>query len=98
MKPIIIEIVDPPRLIHVRMPATQRSLVVLRPNSSTCSQIFDRLLQTCWVTSEEHGRLNRAGSSLQRDAPDGDEWARYRLAGVVAYPLDATETVNARGA
>lgn len=52
--------------------------------------IFDRLLVKCWVTPDEHVRLNRAGRSFQWDAPDGDGWSRYRQAAVVAYRLSAT--------
>ncbi|GAA1958026.1 hypothetical protein [Microbacterium aquimaris] len=39
--------------------------------------IFDALLAKCWVTPEEHDRLNRAGASLQRDAPNGDGGTRF---------------------
>ncbi len=49
--------------------------------------IFDRLWIKCWITPDEHGRLNTCVPSAQWDAPNGDGWARYRLAGVVAMPL-----------
>jgi hypothetical protein len=51
--------------------------------------VFDRLLVKCWVTADEHDRLNRAGRSLQWDAPDGDGWLRYKLAAVTPYRLTA---------
>lgn len=51
--------------------------------------VFDRLLVKCWVTPAEHDLLNRAGRSLQWDAPNGDGWARYKLAAVTAFRLTA---------
>lgn len=86
-KRIIVEIVDPSQ-------ADPRSNTHLEPiaggpatSPEHLLSIFDQLLQKCWVTKDEHDRLNRAGRSLQWDAPDGDGWSRYRLADVVAYPL-----------
>lgn len=86
-KRIIVEIVDPSQ-------ADPRSNTLQEPiagGPATSPEhllpIFDKLVQKCWVTKDEHDRLNRAGRSFQWDAPDGDGWARYRLAGVVAYPL-----------
>lgn len=87
MKRIVIEIVDPRQ-------ADPRSNIGTAPiagGPATSPEhliaIFDQLLQKCWVTPEEHERLNRAGRSLQWDAPDGDGWARYRIAQVVAQRL-----------
>lgn len=87
MKRIVIEIVDP-RQADPRSnigsapiaggPATSPEHLIL---------IFDQLLEKCWVTSEEHDRLNRAGRSYQWDAPNGDGWSRYKEAGVDACPL-----------
>lgn len=86
-KRIIVEIVDPNQ-------ADPRSNTHQRPiaggpatSPEHLLSIFDRLLVKCWVTKDEHDRLNRAGRSLQWDAPDGDGWARYRLADVIACPL-----------
>lgn len=86
-KRIIVEIVDP-RQADPRS-NTNRGPIAGGPATSPeqLLSIFDRLLQKCWVTTDEHDRLNRAGRSLQWDAPDGDGWARYRLAEVVAYPV-----------
>lgn len=89
MKRIVIEIVDPrqadPRSNRVAEP------IAGGPASSPehLLAIFDQILVKCWVTSEEHDRLNRTGASFQWDAPDGDGWARYTQAGVAAYPLDS---------
>jgi len=89
MKRIVIEIVDPGQ-------ADTRSNSNADPiaggpavSPEDLISIFDRLLVKCWVTGDEHDRLNRAGRSFQWDAPDGDGWARYRQAGVIAYPLAA---------
>lgn len=86
-KRIIVEIVDPNQ-------ADPRSNTHQRPiaggpatSPEHLLSIFDRLLVKCWVTKDEHDRLNRAGRSLQWDAPDGDGWARNRLADVIACPL-----------
>lgn len=87
MKRIIIEIVDPRQ-------ADPRSNARFEPvaggpatTPEEVLEIFDRLLVKCWVTAEEHDRLNRAGRSHQWDAPDGDGWARYWKAGVEGRPL-----------
>jgi hypothetical protein len=58
-------------------------------------RIFDTLCAKCWVTKEEHARLNRAAASLQWDAPNGDGWARYRAAGleVVEVPFSCQAKV-----
>lgn len=86
-KRIIIELVDPSQ-------ADPRSNADTAPiaggpaiSPEHLIMIFDQLLQKCWVTREEHDRLNRAGASLQWDAPDGDGWARYRRAEVTAHRL-----------
>ncbi|UYO95645.1 hypothetical protein OED01_08430 [Microbacterium sp. M28] len=86
-KRIIVEIVDP-RQADPRS-NTRQEPIAGGPATSPehLLSIFDQLLQKCWVTKDEHDLLNRAGRSLQWDAPDGDGWARYRLADVVAYPL-----------
>lgn len=90
MKRIVIEIVAPDQ-------ADPRSNSVTAPiaggpatSPEDLISIFDRLLVKCWVTGDEHDRLNRAGRSFQWDAPDGDGWSRYRQAGVTAYPLTAS--------
>lgn len=91
MKRIIIEIVDPSQ-------ADPRSNSGCQPIAGGPARspehllaIFDRLLQKCWVTPEEHARLNSAGASAQWDAPDGAGWARYHRAGVVAHPISEVE-------
>jgi len=87
MKRIIIEIVDP---AQADPRANSRFAPLAGGPASTPEQllaIFDTLLVKCWVTPEEHDLLNRAGQSLQWDAPNGDGWARYRLAGVDARPI-----------
>lgn len=91
-KRIIIELVDPRQ-------ADPRSNSDVAPiaggparSPEHLLEIFDQVLQKCWVTNEEHDRLNRAGASLQWDAPDGDGWARYRLAEVVAHRVVTDET------
>lgn len=86
-KRIIVEIVDPSQADP--RSNTHQEPIAGGPATSPehLLSIFDQLLEKCWVTKEEHDRLNRAGRSLQWDAPDGDGWARYRLADVVAYPV-----------
>lgn len=87
MKRIVIEIVDPEQAD----PRANTSLAAIAGGPATSPQhlvaIFDRLLQKCWVTQEEHDRLNQAGSSLQWDAPNGDGWVRYEQAEVVPHIL-----------
>jgi hypothetical protein len=89
IKRIMIEIVEPGQAD----PRSNSLVDAIAGGPATSAEhlitIYDRLLTTCWVTAEEHDRLNRAGRSLQWDAPDGDGWARYRLAGVAAYALTA---------
>lgn len=87
IKRIVIEIVDPSQ-------ADPRSNTRTAPIAGGPARspehllaLFDSLLEKCWVTPDEHDRLNRAGRSFQWDAPDGDGWARYRMAGVVVYRL-----------
>lgn len=86
MKRIVIEIVDPGQAD----PRSNSTLAPIGGGPATSPEeliaIFDRLLVKCWVTSDEHDRLNRAGRSFQWDAPDGDGWARYRQAGVAVIP------------
>lgn len=88
MKRIIIEIIDPtqadPRANSIFTPLAGGPAT----SPEHLLEIFDAMLIKCWVTSDEHDLLNRAGRSLQWDAPDGDGWARYRLAGVDADPLN----------
>lgn len=86
-KRIIVEIVDPSQADP--RSNTRQGPIAGGPATSPehLLSIFDQLLVKCWVTKDEPDRLNRAGRSLQWDAPDGDGWARYRLADVVAYPL-----------
>lgn len=87
MKRIVIEIVDPAQAD----PRSNTAFAPIAGGPATSAEqllsIFDRLLVKCWVTNEEHDRLNRAARSYQWDAPNGDGWARYRKAGVMAYPL-----------
>lgn len=89
MKRIVIEIVDPGQAD----PRSNSTLAPIGGGPATTQEeliaIFDRLLVKCWVTSEQHDRLNRAGRSFQWDAPNGDGWARYRVAGVTARPVSA---------
>ncbi len=89
VKRIVIELVDPGQ-------ADPRSNTAAEPlaggpaiSPEHLIVIFDQLLLKCWVTAEEHERLNRIGPSFQWDAPNGDGWARYRMAGVKAQPLAA---------
>ncbi|GAA1775286.1 hypothetical protein [Agromyces lapidis] len=87
MKRIVIEIVDPaqadPRSNSGSVP------IAGGPARSPAHllAIFDSLLEKCWVTTDEHDRLNRAGRSFQWDAPDGDGWSRYTQAGIVPHRL-----------
>lgn len=70
MKRIVIEIVDP----RQADPRSNISNAPIADGPATSPQhlisIFNQLLQKCWVTAEEHDRLNRAGGSYQWDAPD----------------------------
>ncbi|MFC9561608.1 hypothetical protein [Agromyces sp. NPDC056965] len=90
-KRIVIEIVDPSQADP--RSNTHNGPIAGGPATSPehLISIFDQLLQKCWVTKEEHDRLNRAGRSLQWDAPDGDGWSRYRLAKVDAHRLPAVD-------
>lgn len=87
MKRIVIEIVDPSEAD----PRSNSSSRAISDGPATSPEhlirIFDELLVKCWVTKDEHNLLNRTGRSFQWDAPGGDGWARYREAGVTAYPL-----------
>lgn len=87
MKRIMIEIVDP----READPRSNSSTEPIAGGPATSPEhllsIFDRLVEKCWVTADEHDRLNRAGRSFQWDAPNGDGWSRYRAAGVVAHRL-----------
>jgi hypothetical protein len=89
MKRIVIEIVDPlqadPRSNRVADPIAGGPAI----SPEHLILIFDQLLEKCWVTADEHDRLNRTGPSFQWDAPDGDGWSRYRQAGVAAHRLTA---------
>ena len=89
MKRIVIEIVDP----HQADPRSNRVADPIAGGPAISPEhlilIFDQLLEKCWVTADEHDRLNRTGPSFQWDAPDGDGWSRYRQAGVAAYRLTA---------
>ena len=89
IKRIVIEIVDPGQAD----PRSNSRFDVIAGGPAMSPEdlisVFDRLLVKCWVTADEHDRLNRAGRSLQWDAPDGDGWSRYRLAAVTAYQLTA---------
>lgn len=87
MKRIVVEIVDP-RQVDPRSNQDARSLAggpAMSPEHLIA--VFDRLLVKCWVTKHEHDRLNRAGRSAQWDAPNGDGWLRYELAGVAVRPV-----------
>jgi len=87
MKRIVVEIVDPAQAD----PRSNSGSDPIAGGPATSPEhlisVFDRLLVKCWVTADEHDRLNRAGRSLQWDAPDGDGWSRYKLADVTAYRL-----------
>lgn len=87
MKRIVIEIVDPAQAD----PRSNTHTDPIADGPATSPEhllsIFDRLLEKCWVTKEEHDRLNRAGRSLQWDAPNGNGWLRYERAGVVPRRL-----------
>lgn len=89
MKRVLIEIVDP----RQSDPRSNSGPVPIAGGPATSPEhllsIFDLLVVKCWVTPEEHKRLNRVGRSMQWDAPRGDGWERYRLAEVVAYPISA---------
>ena len=87
MKRIVVEIVDPDQAD----PRSNSGSAPIAGGPATSPEhlitIFDRLLEKCWVTKDEHDRLNRAGRSFQWDAPDGDGWSRYGQAGIVPHPL-----------
>jgi hypothetical protein len=89
MKRIVIEIVDPgqadPRSNTSKAPIADGPAV----SPEHLIKIFDQLLEKCWVTKEEHDRLNSADKSMQWDAPNGDGWARYKLANVTPNSLQS---------
>ncbi len=91
VKRLIIELVDP----RQADPRVNGSFEPIAGGPATSPEhllsIYDQLLQKCWVTPDEHARLNRAARSTQWDAPNGDGWARYRAAGVVAHALPTPE-------
>jgi hypothetical protein len=90
LKRIVIEIVDPshadPRSNSNAEPIAGGPAI----SAEHLIVIFDQLLVKCWVTADEHDRLNRTGPSFQWDAPEGDGWSRYAQAGVTAYRLTAS--------
>lgn len=87
MKRLGIEIIDP----RQADPRVNSSFAPIADGPATSPQhlitIFDQLLEKCWVTKDEHDLLNRAGSSMQWDAPNGNGWLRYEQAGVVTHEL-----------
>jgi hypothetical protein len=89
MKRIAVEIIDPTKAD----PRCNTRFDPIAGGPATSPQhlleIFDRLVLKCWVTDEEHSRLNQAARSMQWDAPNGDGWARYARAGVVAQLISA---------
>lgn len=89
MKRIVIEIIDPsqadPRSNTSKLPISEGPAT----SPKHLIEIFDFLLEKCWVTKEQHDRLNVAAKSMQWDAPDGNGWARYELANVIAYSLES---------
>ncbi|GAA1679492.1 hypothetical protein [Microbacterium lacus] len=97
-KRIIIELVDP----RQADPRSNSGVEPIAGGPATSPEhlleIFDRMIQKCWVTHDEHERLNRAGASLQWDAPDGDGWARYRSAAVLAHRVQPTDSSRAHSA
>lgn len=90
MKRIVIEIVDPSQADPRSNSGTEPIAGGPATSPEHLLAIFDRLLAKCWVTSDEHDRLNRAGRSFQWDAPNGDGWTRYAHAGVVAHRLSVS--------
>lgn len=89
MKRIVVEIVDPRQ-------ADPRSNSNAEPIAGGPAMsvehlilIFDQLLVKCWVTADEHYRLNRTGPSFQRDATEGYGWSRFAQGGVLAHRLTA---------
>lgn len=87
VKRIAIEIVDPSKAD----PRSNTSFDAIAGGPATSPEhllkIVDQLWIKCWVTPEEHSRLNKCMPSAQWDAPNGDGWLRYRLANIVAEPL-----------
>ncbi|MBM7826985.1 hypothetical protein [Microbacterium aurum] len=72
MKRIVIEIVDPAQAD----PRSNSHADPIAGGPATSPEhllaIFDGLLQKCWVTKEEHDRLNRASRGLS-----GRRWIWY---------------------
>ena len=91
MKRIVIEIIDPgqadPRSNSSKLPISAGPAT----SPKQLIEIFDTLLEKCWVTKEQHDRLNGAAKSMQWDAPNGNGWVRYELANVIAYPLESDD-------
>jgi hypothetical protein len=91
MKRIVIEIIDPgqadPRSNTNKLPISAGPAT----SPTHLIEIFDILLEKCWVTKEEHERLNNAAKSMQWDAPNGNGWARYELANVIPYSLESKD-------
>ena len=89
MKRIVIEIIDPeqadPRSNTNNLPIS----VGPATSPKQLIEIFDSLLEKCWVTKEQHDRLNSAAKSMQWDAPNGNGWVRYELANVIANSLES---------
>jgi len=89
-KRIIVELVDP-AACDDRI-NTSKQPIAGGPASSPQQllHIFDQLAkEKCWVTKDEHRRLNTVIPSSQWDAPDGDGWKRYGLAGIEVIPLSS---------
>lgn len=89
MKRVVLEIVDPGQADPRSNSGTNPIAGGPATSPEHLISIFDQLLVKCWVTADEHDRLNRTSRSFQWDAPDGDGWARYRRAEVAAYRLTA---------
>ncbi|WP_170451251.1 hypothetical protein [Ruegeria arenilitoris] len=92
VKRIAIEMIDPlqgdPRC------GSNRVLIGRAESPADVLRIYLALAVKCYVTNDEHKRLNRAHRSSKWDAWNGDWRERYKRAGVVVMPVGERNAIK----